>query len=190
MPWKNFRFSNNGFSLIELLIAIAIVALVTAIAIPNLKQFNKSQEIEGAALQLFNTIRTAQSSAAAHIKCPTGQTSTKWQVDLNLSGSSDTYSLIANCQTAPTQETMETIMSTPFAPTPKSLATFQAITDICGISTNVSLFFTNQQFTFSCNGGPVQTSALEITLRNGANCNSPNLCKSVVIESGGVIRIN
>lgn len=75
---KNFR----GFTLIEILIAIAILSLSAIIAIPNLRRFNDEQELNNASEDIVRTFREAQSSAASNIRCNNGP-SGKWFVELN-----------------------------------------------------------------------------------------------------------
>lgn len=176
---------NLGFTLVEILIAVGIIAVITAVSIPNLRQTNKDRELKDTAAQLVNTLRTAQSSAASNIKCPSGAASTKWQVDLVLAGT-DRYDLVANCQTAPLTQTLYTNSFT----NGQSATAFLAETDAtygCGANTNVSIFFTNKQYSYQCSGQGVVTGAkIKIKLTDPTDTNQYIY---VIIDSGGIIRV-
>lgn len=180
MPDNDFKLLRDGFTLIEVLVSIGLIAIVTAVAIPNFRNFSSTQEIDTAASQLTNVFKTAQSSARSGIKCPSGQTATSWEVDLNISGSSDTYTLKSNCESGPTPQT---IYTSPFAQTPTSSSTFQAVTDVCGIGVDAKIFFTNSQTTYQCGTNPAATGTIKTTL-SGSGV-TPEV---VVVEPGGIIR--
>jgi len=57
------RISARGFTLIELLIVIAIIGILTAIAIPSFSSFNTNQRLSQAAKQVKNDLRSAQNRA-------------------------------------------------------------------------------------------------------------------------------
>lgn len=66
---KSRVFLNAGFTLVEVLVAITILALIGAVAIPNLRQFNQSQEVDNASADLLRVLRQAQSSASSGTAC-------------------------------------------------------------------------------------------------------------------------
>lgn len=178
MPSKNFQFLKNGFTLIEIMVALGIMALIGAVALPNLRNFSRTREIEDTASGFINVLKMAQSSAASRIKCPSGEAAVNWQVILNTSTASDSYTLV--CQASAAQ----TVFTSPFAPAPANSSTFQATTIPCA-GENMTIYYTNLQTSYKCASNPsplLITSDITITL-------SPsNPSKQIVIEPGGTIR--
>lgn len=55
--------SVSGFTLIEMLIVVSIVAILASIAIPSFKSLMQSQRVKNAAFELFATLSVARSEA-------------------------------------------------------------------------------------------------------------------------------
>lgn len=170
--------SHMGFSLVEVLVSLGIIALLGAVAVPNLRNFSGSQEIDATAAQVVNVLRTAQSSAMSRIRCPNGDTSETYLVRLT----SDNYSLIARCDLSGDQ-----IVSTnPYSPQATDNKTaFSGSIDVCfGQTTDV--IFSKGRVTYSCFGTNIaQSGDVTLTLNNA----SKSLSKNVKIEAGGVIKV-
>lgn len=174
-----------GFSLVELMLAIGLIALVTAIAIPNLRNFNSVQEVDLAVEKYMLALKTAQSSAIQNIQCPNGEFAVSWQVNLNLAVNPDTYSLVGNCRaTNGTMSTNTVISGHPFAANSTAANKFSAITG-CGANINASIIFTGTRVAYQCNSGTVTTGAITTSIPAGAAD-----VRNVLVESGGVIRVN
>lgn len=166
------------------MLALGLIAIVTAVAIPNLRNFNSSQEADLATYRFETLLKQAQSSAISGIQCPTGEYAQSWQVNLNLGSATDNYSLVGNCQTSDGSVVARTVTTSNFSTGTGSDKTFTATTDQCGNNINVSIFFRGGQVTYQCAGGSVvSTPALKVTIGSG----TPS--RSVVIEPGGVIRL-
>lgn len=71
----------RGFTLIEILISISILALIAAISLPNIRKFGEDELIKAAASNLTQFLRKAQANAQTGVKCPNGEISQSWVVD-------------------------------------------------------------------------------------------------------------
>ncbi|MBI2011562.1 prepilin-type N-terminal cleavage/methylation domain-containing protein [Candidatus Daviesbacteria bacterium] len=85
----------NGFTIVEILITITIIGILTLIAIPNFRKFNKEQLLRNFATDLIYNLRKAQINAQSGVKCPDGNPSVTWGINF-LANSS--YELIATCE--------------------------------------------------------------------------------------------
>ena len=57
------RYAPAGFTLIELMVSIAIVAIIATLAVPGFTEFSASQRVKAAASSLFISILHARSEA-------------------------------------------------------------------------------------------------------------------------------
>jgi len=57
------RKSKSGFTLVEVIIAMGLMAIMAAIATPNVAHYMKSQRLAGACRQLFTDFTNARSQA-------------------------------------------------------------------------------------------------------------------------------
>ncbi len=176
--------SSKGFSLIELLIAISIVALVGTVAIPNLNKFSRSQELQTTASQVVDTLKGAQSSAQSRIRCPRGEPSDTWIVTL----SSDDYSLTAKCLATGD----ELLYTKNYTPSGASGLTIKGTLNVCSSSpsepnSTVFIVFQKNQVTYRCLGDTTyRTGVVYLTL---TDLSDPANTKKIRIGIGGVLRI-
>lgn len=72
----------HGFTLIELMITIALLGVLLGIAVPNMNQFLVSQRVSGQASELINSLAFARSEAGKRnlsiVVIPSTNTSTGW----------------------------------------------------------------------------------------------------------------
>lgn len=95
---KKFTHKRDGFTLIELLITITILAIISAVVIPGLRNFNRTQELDIGKSMLYDGLRLAQSKANSSIVCPNVDPTTisldiTWSIVLK----SDRYSMQYTC---------------------------------------------------------------------------------------------
>lgn len=70
----------SGFTLIEMLVVIAIMAVIGIFTLSNYKSFGEDQSLKNAVLDIQSQLRTAQTNATTNLKCGT-QYSATWQVE-------------------------------------------------------------------------------------------------------------
>lgn len=99
---------NNGFSLIELLIVIAIFGLTVSLVTASYITFERNQKLRGAAQQLKSDLRQAQNKALSGDKgsggalCPATSTLGGWFIKVSTDtggGNNAKYTLYGDCRT-------------------------------------------------------------------------------------------
>lgn len=101
--WSNVKCSPRGFSLLELLIVIAIIALLGGVGSTYYRGFVKSIELQSISKTLGEDLRYARSKAMI------GEGGVKWGVHVvNVSGGSQYYELFST----PTNYAGGTVIST------------------------------------------------------------------------------
>jgi prepilin-type N-terminal cleavage/methylation domain-containing protein len=116
---RNWRFQ-SGFSLIELLIVIAIFGITASVITASFLNFERNQRLKSAALQLKNDLRLAQNSALSGNKGAVGgicnPTVTNleillvgWYVTLDATdGSNDRYIISGDCNVSGAEQPFDT----------------------------------------------------------------------------------
>lgn len=61
----------RGFTLVELLVVLAIMAIVGVFTLANYKSFGEDQKLKSAVLNIQSLLRQAQTNATANVKCDT-----------------------------------------------------------------------------------------------------------------------
>lgn len=176
VPKKLVSFA--GFTLVELLVAIGLMVMVTAVAIPSLRNFNKDQQLTETASKIADILKNAQSSSNSGIQCPAGEVAEYWSVVIGTSN----YNLISRCLTS---QSNKTIFTSSYSSTPTDPTTFAVTTNVC-TNEATTLFFRPFGVTYKCASGVNEvTGEVRITVPNSGNTFS----KVIVVETGGVIRV-
>ena len=206
---SKFLFAlRKGYTLIELLIVIAIFGITISIVTASYLTFERSQRFKNAATQLKSDIRYAQNKALTGDKSqPACLASNKvlvgWYVSLSPeAGASGGYSIYSDCQNSDNmQETVEAL-----APNPRTLPRDVTICDVTdsGISksSGISVFFQtispqavffqiSPSFPPFMNGSVLKSTALtgpvEIFLQSSTTaCHGAGTYKVVIQRTGEI----
>lgn len=81
----------KGFSLVELLVAVAVMATLTVILVPRFRSFSADQGLKNATLQLQSQIKVVQNNAISAIKCNASTASSNWALEFTGTNSYSTY---------------------------------------------------------------------------------------------------
>jgi Tfp pilus assembly protein FimT len=73
-----YRKKENGFSIIDLVVAIAIAGVVSVISVPGLKQWSRNYNLQSAAMDLYSHMQKAKMGAVKENKL--------WTVNFNPGG--------------------------------------------------------------------------------------------------------
>ena len=65
----NFKKGDHGFTLVEVLVAVALLAIISAIAIPAWRSWKANSDLKSATYQVVSIIQWAQSEAAKQNAC-------------------------------------------------------------------------------------------------------------------------
>lgn len=180
----------RGFTLIEILVVIAITAVIGLIALVNLQGFGTDQNLKNQALDLVNILKNAQTNASTSLKC-NGNLPISWQTKLSQSGNK--IVIDTKCQYKNDQG-----VQPPITVSSKTLSESVLLDSINGKATCVSsdlsadpltLAFTplTGQINFSAFGDCFSTSnEITITLKNSKN---QSVMTSVVVNKGGGIYV-
>lgn len=89
----------SGYTLVELLVVMAIMAIMTVVAFTNLKSFREDTNLNKAITDLKGNLLTAQTNATTNLNCGNNNTIT-WVAELSkeLSENSSQYILKIYCQ--------------------------------------------------------------------------------------------
>ncbi len=173
-----------GFTLIEILIAIGILATVAILAIPNFRSFNNNRQLDDAVADITRLMRQAQSSASSGITCP-GTTNIShygWKVRIKKDGDNLNYSLLCTYKNPPPSNSYTHVLVVAKS---AKLASF-TIAQESNCSGTQEIWYQNTQFTFWCDiaDSPLWSFISPYQLRIAKD----GRFKDINIESSGIIR--
>lgn len=168
-------YYSRAFTLIEVLVAIAITALAGVIALPGLRSFADRQQLSNSFNQLQTTINQTRSNAQNKAICVNnGAASTDWQLYFD---SNSSFSIRALCPESNTQTTFpqkDTTITLSTSPTPQT----------CTKDSYINFNNATGQASLYCNGLLVaSTDKLSLTIKLNSN---PSITKTININQGGV----
>lgn len=170
MPAKN-----RGFTLIETLVSVSIVALLAVLVLPNLRSFNNDQVVNSNLTNLLNALKQTQTNAQSGIACPNNLSTTSWVISLT----NTSYTVYGNCiDTVPTPPVL-------FTSPPTISYTYSPST----IQTNPTTFSCTLTFKgggITITSGTCSTFPITVTLNDSAS----GISKSLTIDAGGAIYTN
>lgn len=173
----------KGFTLVEILVTVSIIAVIIYLSAANLRNFSKSQEINEVSSRILQVLRVAQSSGSSATKC-----SNTPSMGFKAEFFSDRYKTYATCfpvsptpTASPGTEGLENVIN-PKANYSSNVTMFQST---CGAS-SISLWveFNKSGFTLGCSSGnPPVGNQFCLQLRNSKTSENT----FIKINSGGVI---
>lgn len=175
-----FKIQNYcGFTLIEILIAVAIISLVGTFSLPNLKKYNNRQLVKNAASELRSTLQNASSKVNSNIKCNDTKASIAWKVVFKNTTPLQ-YDLIANCDDG----TLATQLQNAPLPSSVIIAAAGITCSPFGSSASVDLIFEKKGFSYNCSGAGVTQGPFFIKLQDNVDISQ---FETINITAGGII---
>jgi prepilin-type N-terminal cleavage/methylation domain-containing protein len=173
---------HNGFTLIEILITLAIFSLVAAIALPNLRNFNASQELDNGSSNLVQILKQARSSAISGVRC-NNVASLSWNVEFT----SDRYRVFALCTA--TQPQPSPTPSIEFKVNLENASNFskhiRMSSNICN-DNKITIKFTHNSFNVICPDALVKPQKFCLILQDSSSLKK----KAIRMDSGGVVYVD
>ena len=187
----------RGFSLIEILVVVAIISGLVIYTIPNFKNIRQEQAVRSSLEQLQTTLRTAQNNAYSGLRCSSTKDSSLWGVSFTSATAYQLECLLV--KSPPPQDPNEPLYEAPFSKsfTLPSGVTIESISlDNCQPSMgNIAVSFSNisslvtympyvpslvNKTSGDCSKKQLR-SAKKIIITVGA--------KTVIVEKGGIISV-
>lgn len=171
---------NKGFTLVEILVVITLMAVAAAVVIPNFRKFNEGQDLTQSVNNLKQALRIAQSSATSGTKCSSLPASS-WKVSLK----STQFQTIAVCYAPPDQpipapESRQTVIF------PSSISIPEDSCGSGGAQVEADILFTDNIVSIVCGNGTAINPPFTFTIKLKSTNN--NLAPQIVsLTEGGLI---
>lgn len=146
----------KGFTLVELLIVIAILLTVLSLGVASFNSFNRRETLKQAALTLKSNMRFSQAKAISAQKPASGCTT---YLGMRMSFTSNTYSMqhectpegvivTADCSSGSIRDCVILPAGVQISPVPSDF-TFQTVTNTVNISADRSIVLTNGTLSYT-----------------------------------------
>ena len=177
----------NAFTLVELLVVIAVMAIVGVFTLANYRSFGEDQNLKSASLDIQSLLKQAQTNATANVIC-NGEFGAGWQVEF----ANDKKTINLKCGTSSTTQKVVQLGVDNYINI--SIDSISGVGSGCssGLSFPVTVNFSTLKGNIDF--GVANCNSLTIILKNkkiSPDCNGSNLvkCKSLKIDTGGRIYV-
>lgn len=180
---------SKGFTLIEIMVTITIMAVVTFIALPNFRNLGQQQKLANSMNDILGALHAAQANAQSGAICSNGAAANFWAVTLTSTGFA-TWASCADGTSQPSPLQIKSLASglsiaspsTPSTPNPADTCyiIFQgnSIAESAGVVLPGGIISGT-----GCNDNSLKNNGnLTIQVNNGSSC-----YKNIIIQSGGAI---
>lgn len=144
----------KGFTLLELIVVMGILAALSVLSIPQIFRYNDNQSLQSASSDLQQALRTAQSNALSGIICSDNYpdlASSQWSL---LFTGSTTYKTEATCIT-PTPPSPAVVSSTKTLPAGVEISEIWIDSAYCGSNINIPVNTSGKKITFDTISGRI-----------------------------------
>lgn len=162
----------KGFSLVEILVTISLVAMIAAVSVPNLQKYNSDLGLEHTVSDINQALKVAQSHAQSSIICDNGGVALSWNVEFKPTS----YSFHGNCSG---EYKDVRINARAFNTDDSTTMVGNSCTD-----SNFTVEFSKTDVNATCANGEKVSNTLAVTLKNNKDA---NLLADINISKGGLI---
>ena len=169
----------HGFTLIEILISVAIISLVGIVFYPNLRKFNNDQLFKNEVLDIKNAIKKAQTNTTTGTRCSSAEAAINWSTVITpgTSLSTNVRSTCINSSQAQSVKNLDAI----------SASNTQIQSSSCPSNNTIELKFERTGFSYICNSGTPVQGSFTLQLQNK---NNTSQSITLQINSAGTISQN
>ncbi|MBI2314652.1 prepilin-type N-terminal cleavage/methylation domain-containing protein [Candidatus Daviesbacteria bacterium] len=168
------RRSALGFTLVELLIVVTIIALLSTYALSKYSSFGEDQKLKNASLDIQSLLRQAQANSTSNLKCQNAA-NLSWLVEYTNSTIETRFDLKCEYSSGTSNSLKAVILPSSGS---ISVASFTSGISSCPSGTKVTFTPLYGTMTSNCN-----SKALEVTLTNSKTDGT----KQIKVEPGGRI---
>lgn len=146
----------RGFTLLELIVVMGILAALSVLSIPQIFRYNDNQSLQSASSDLQQALRTAQSNALSGVICSSNYSdlaSSKWSLAFNNDAMS--YKTEATCVDNTRNPAPQVIPSTKTLPAGVEISEIWIDSAYCGSDINIPVNTSGKKITFDTISGRI-----------------------------------